>query len=784
MTKTTPKFIDFLPNCKYRYLDLTGLGRPPISSNVIKPDLNKLGYDSYMTVNGFDTDSPTATREDCTNINSFFVDVDNRKDLAELEEIKALLMPTFIIETMRGWHLYWCLDEILYKNEMSEKEWEETISRWEKIEQAIVDKLKGDDKAKDLCRILRVPDTFYWKKSGSVYQKGTEGIFKIKGIHKSMASTYSMRRIEDVFPIIEAKPVSEQNTQAFAEAERVDFFKKVDLAFPIEERDSFLALSSGKGKVTTGERNIALLITASLMRDAGWSKKKALEHFTTIGWYGIETEKGGLQEIHSTVASAYQGGYHYSYKNEIIARNMTPEEQIQIQDAFAGVFKERKEKDRHRFSTYEKEILTRYPYLRKNEIGLVFDYENGVYKLMTDLEVEGIIYRALEEDLLWLFRTGKFVADKFQCLLSIIPDLKLSDDKGETLNVRNGLLNIITKELRPHTPDFVSLVQFPVMYDQNALCPVWEKCMEDWMGGKEMEEKKLLLQQFGGYILSSEMLYDRALFLVGDGANGKSTFVDTLAMIVGKDGVSHIDLEGLYTQFGMKGLIGKRLNVIEEVHGNYYQSNKLKKLISGEPVTIDIKHKDQFAFRPQAKFVFAVNIMPRVDDTSTATERRICAVVFSNNFRANPKIDLRGKNGLLAQELSGILNWMLEGARKLREAKMFVVTQEQVQLLAEYRQENSSVEAFIADCLEFAEGQSLETNDIYDEYKKYCQSDGRKFKAKISFTKELKAYGHRHSKFTFHERESGKGSSGFEGVRINHGWSKESMANHEYKTQW
>jgi putative DNA primase/helicase len=386
--------------------------------------------------------------------------------------------------------------------------------------------------------------------------------------------------------------------------------------------------------------------------------------------------------------------------------------------------------------------------------------------------------------MLWLFRTGKFVSDKLQCLLSIIPDLELTDDKGEILNVRNGLLNIYTKELRQHTPDFVSLVQFPVMYDTNALCPVWDKCMEDWMNGPEKEDKKLLLQQFAGYILSSEMLYDRALFLVGDGANGKSTFVDTLAMIVGRDGVSHIDLEGLYTQFGMKGLIGKRLNVIEEVHGNYYQSNKLKKLISGEPVTIDIKHKDQFAFRPQAKFVFAVNIMPRVDDTSTATERRICAVVFGNNFRNNPKIELRGKSGLLAQEVSGILNWMLEGAGKLKEAKTFVVTKEQIALLAEYRQENSSVEAFIADCLEFVEGQSMETIELYDEYKKYCQSDGRKFKARTSFTKELKAYGHRHDRFSFLERAYGKGPSVFEGIRINHEWSKESVANNEFKNNW
>jgi hypothetical protein len=165
--------------------------------------------------------------------------------------------------------------------------------------------------------------------------------------------------------------------------------------------------------------------------------------------------------------------------------------------------------------------------------------------------------------------------------------------------------------------------------------------------------------------------------MVGDGGNGKSTFVDTISMVIGRDATSHIDLEGLYGSFGMKGLVGKRLNVIEEVHGNYYQSNKLKKLISGEQVTIDIKYKDQFTFRPQAKFIFAVNMMPRVDDVSTATERRICAVQFLQNYRKNPNFKLRSDTGLLAQEKSGILNWMLEGAVDLAESDGFVVTQEQ-----------------------------------------------------------------------------------------------------------
>jgi putative DNA primase/helicase len=290
------------------------------------------------------------------------------------------------------------------------------------------------------------------------------------------------------------------------------------------------------------------------------------------------------------------------------------------------------------------------------------------------------------------------------------------------------------------------------------------------MKGEESEEKKLLLQQYAGYVMTSSMYYDKAMFLVGDGGNGKSTFIDTIGRVIGSNAVAHIDLESLYGQYGMKGLIGKRLNIIEEVHGNYYQSNKLKKLVSGEEITIDIKYKDQFTFRPQCKFVFAVNQMPRVDDTSTATERRVCAVIFKNNFRLNPDTTLRSELGSLYQERSGILNWMIAGLDSLRAMGKFMITQEQTKLLSEYRQENSSVEGFIVECLEVSPETATPSRLLYDEYKKYCVQDGRKFKACVVFTKEMVAYGERKEVFKWRERTNGHESGSFVGVKLTESW--------------
>lgn len=775
------QFLDYFPQHKYRYIDQTGNGRPPVSSSEIRPELNTQGYESYFTVNGFS--GVDSKKENCICINSFFIDIDEKISNEQIDKIKARLDPTFIIETFHGFHFYWLLDESIYKDDMTPELWNDTVSQWERIEQQIVTDLNADPVVKDITRILRVPGTYYWKKTGEKYKEGLKGVFQIKGIQKSPANTYTIQAVADAFPVKE-QPLNVQSKklQTYADGERNDFFTKVNELFPMANRDSFKKLISGaEGTLPpdTASRNSALLVTVSLMKQAKWTKEQAFKHIENVGWHGIEKEKGGMQEIMNTINSAFNGGYTFSHKNPIVAFNMDMEEQMMLQNTFTDVLKGRKEKDKVRFSNYENEMLIKHPNLKKNEGGMIFDYVGGVYKPISDVEISGIILRDLYEDMLWGYRTGRNVSDKLKCLLSILPDMELTDDRGTIINLKNGLLNIYTKVLKPHTPAFISLVQSPVSYDPEAICPMWESCVAAWMDGDESDEKTEMLKQFAGYTLSSSMNYDRALFLVGDGGNGKSTFVDTISMVIGDQATSHIDLEDLYGMFGMHALIGKRLNVIEEVHGNYYQSNKLKKLISGEPVTINVKYKEAFFFRPQAKFIFAVNIMPRVDDTSTAMERRICSIVFKNNFRNAPNTALRNNGGLLAQELSGILNWMLEGAISLKEKGTFIVTQEQRNLLKEYREENSSVEGFIAECLVFEEGEVSTTRELYDEYKEYCIKDGRKFKGSIGFTKEMKVYGKRHTKFSYIERTNGKEENRFEGVKAHSGWGRTSNVNVE-----
>ena len=115
----------------------------------------------------------------------------------------------------------------MYRDECTPDEWEAKVARWERIEAGVVSTLRADPVVKDITRILRIPDTYYWKKSGDAYKGGVDKApFKIKGLHKNPAAAYTMDEMEEAFPPLESvvapfpKTQEGEQMQRFADAEK------------------------------------------------------------------------------------------------------------------------------------------------------------------------------------------------------------------------------------------------------------------------------------------------------------------------------------------------------------------------------------------------------------------------------------------------------------------------------------------------------------------------------------------------------------------------------------
>jgi P4 family phage/plasmid primase-like protien len=727
----------------YQYISDNG-ERAAITSELLDLERAQLGYGIFFSVNGFS--GGRRITENVKNINAFFVDIDYpdklNRDPKQVTIYKNDFMqelfigdtpePTAIVETKNGLHIYWILQQSIEVNSLSEEQQKALLERYRDIQEALVKRFEGDPGAKDLCRVLRIPET--------IHQKDIDDPFVVKLIHYNKEMTYEFGEIRKAF--LAQIPPDRWATVVTENAIDDEIKSKIQEVYPKLERPSFKSLLDRTAVVPQGTRNKSLLIIADACRESGWSLEQTLEHF------GKDFYQLGLREIRRTIQSAFEHKYEFGYNNEVMIAIVPQEERVKLSEATSKALskkgkqanKQADEKQKELYLTYEHVIAERYPYLKYKSRGDFYNYEDGVYKPISLQEVQSIILREMLNDGLTSYRRLSAVNDKLACFKSLDHKVFYQEDENANpniMNLKNGLLDLSNYTMKDHTPEYLSTVQIPIDYNPKAGCGRFVRFVEEIMKGNQ--EQVRLLRQIAGYSLTTDTSFSKAFILYGFGSNGKSLFTRVLTQLVGEKNTSAVNLTNLNKQFGLAGIIGKRLNIIDEISGNYFESNIVKGIISGERMSADIKFRpDPIEFAPSVKMVFSVNELPKINDTSNGLYRRFIIIPFEQSFPIDYTLE-----GQLMSELTGILNWALVGLKDLREQGHFNETEKNINALKTFKMENSPVVEFIqmhylpVENTEEYSKYKLVIGDVYITYKNFCFDSGYKPKALSNFAREL-----------------------------------------------
>src|SRR5262249_15780424 len=138
------------------------------------------------------------------------------------------------------------------------------------------------------------------------------------------------------------------------------------------------------------------------------------------------------------------------------------------------------------------------------------------------------------------------------------------------------------------------------------------------------EGKQRLLRQWAGYCLTRTTELQRCLFMVGDGANGKSVALAVFEAFLGSENCCSVALEDFSDRFRMMQTIDKLTNIVPEVGEiDRVAEGRIKAYVTGELITFEKKYKDPFAARPTARLTLATNTLPLFRDRSRGIWRRI-----------------------------------------------------------------------------------------------------------------------------------------------------------------
>lgn len=331
----------------------------------------------------------------------------------------------------------------------------------------------------------------------------------------------------------------------------------------------------------------------------------------------------------------------------------------------------------------------------------------------------------------------------------------------EYLNVKNGMLNWRTLELQPHAPEYYSTYQLNMDWNPSAECPV----IEEWVGRTFEPELHDLLYEIIGVTWYPGMGFQKAVVFIGEGNNGKGTFLRLCGAALPDSAFSAIDPKTLTSnRFMSAELFGKTANVCGDIErATFGMTAEFKKITGDDPLVAERKGGHPFTFINEATMLFSGNKMPPSRDTSYGWFRRWLIVPMERQIQGPSDQTLEPR---LHAELEGLLVKAVGGLRTAMENGNYSEPEVCRKALQDYEFSCNSSALFINEKLEFAKNQkrAISRNMLANAYQAFCRERKLEVDSRTKFFQMLEELSFGDLSEHWMKNGSGKRERGYRGV--------------------
>ena len=304
---------------------------------------------------------------------------------------------------------------------------------------------------------------------------------------------------------------------------------------------------------------------------------------------------------------------------------------------------------------------------------------------------------------------------------------------------RNGIYNVATDTLTGFSPDVVITNQIPWDYNPTAHNELADTTLNK-MACQDPEIRKLL-DECIGYCFYRRNELSLSLFLTGEKANGKSTFLQMLQDVLGVHNISALGLEELDERFAPVTMFGKLANIGDDISDEFLKGKAIahfKKVVSGNLVKAEDKGQSLFFYKPFVKLIFSANQIPRMKDRTGAVLRRMVIIPFNATFSKDdpdydPYIAWKLKDQSVMEYLVKI---GVEGLKRVLANHSFTQSQKVDEEVKEYTEYNNPILLFLAET-EPEEIINQETKLVHSKYEIFCSENGFQGMGLANFSKEI-----------------------------------------------
>jgi len=357
--------------------------------------------------------------------------------------------------------------------------------------------------------------------------------------------------------------------------------------------------------------------------------------------------------------------------------------------------------------------------------GQLWMYENGVYRPGEERLRRILITKLGPNE--WTTHRERSVIRWF---MGGSPEL-LEKPASNLINMRNGLFNLSTNKLEEHTPDYLTNVQLEIDYDPAAECPRIRQFISEIVAA----DAEVTVYEFSGQVWVGDNSSQKAGLLAGDGANGKTTFMNVLKKGLGRRNFSSVSLEDLNrNRFSAAELYGKLANICPDINGDHLPDmSKFKALVGGDQgVLAEFKYGQPFTFDPFATLIFSANKIPTSDDVSHGYLRKWLPIEFPNTFPINRNLL---KELTTPQELSGFFNLSIKAWKACRGVFTEGASIQQARMML-----TESVDPFLGFLKEWvvvAADAKVKRPELYQAYKSWCRDNKGQVLSPQNFNRKI-----------------------------------------------
>lgn len=304
------------------------------------------------------------------------------------------------------------------------------------------------------------------------------------------------------------------------------------------------------------------------------------------------------------------------------------------------------------------------------------------------------------------------------------------------IGLKDCILDIQEMETFPYSPKWVINNRISWKYNPDAYNETMDKTLNK-VACNDMQIRALL-EEMIGYTLYRKNSMQKCFILTGEGSNGKSTILNCIKTLLGKENYTSLDLRELEETFKPAELYNKLANIGDDISPKYLETSSVfKKVVTGESFMAQRKYAQPFELESYATQIFCANELPPVKDKSDGFNRRIIIIPFDAKFsKTDPDYDPFIEDKLLSDEaMEYLLKLAIDGLRRVLIEKSFTVSDKGESEKEEYIKSNNNVLVWLDDEPKI-ENESV--GDIYLQYSVWCTQNGCSPVKKINLSKEIR----------------------------------------------